>query len=268
MLIPDNLRQEHMPMMVYALCKAVKNGSYSEDELIKFLSASRVTNDEKSIAQAGNVATFAKNAGFISDEKGILTTDFSSEELDTPLDFSYAVLKRLDIEGSKKFAILLKWYLWRGTSVEAIENHTEMRKEMLEDAKIKQMNVSVDLVHGFLFWIEFLGIATPSYTTMGCYEYSIENVLINYIKDHQAELRKHGNMPAKEFFDSLSIGVCFIPLCYEKTTVCSALSYALRVIERLGIIEIEDKNDGSVTWHLEKSNSFKTGNSFTNIKVK
>ena len=33
MLIPDSLRQENMPMMVYYLCKAVASGKYSEDEI-------------------------------------------------------------------------------------------------------------------------------------------------------------------------------------------------------------------------------------------
>jgi hypothetical protein len=268
MLIPDSLRQEHMPMMVYALCRAVKNGKYSEDDLIKTLAASNRIYDEKSIGQAGTVLTFARNAHFVDVKNGVVATDFDEEELFTPSKFSSALLKRLDLDSSKSFATMLKWYLWKGISIEAFDNHKAIRQEMLEDAKLKQMNVSEDQTHGFLFWLEFLGIATHSYQAMGCYNYSIENILIEYIATNNKELKKHGDMPMQEFLTILGSDICFIQLCYENTNVCSALSIALRIIERMGIIEIVDKNDGSMTWHLEKSNTFRVGNSFTNIKVR
>lgn len=271
MLIPENLRQEDMPMMVYAVCRAVKKGDCTEEGLIKKLSVTNLCKDDKSREQVSNVVNFAKAAGVITVTAGKLITDFEDGELTTPLSFSQAMLKRIDREMSGQFCDMLRWYLWNDEKVAALESHKDIRKEMLEDSHLKQLNVSEHLTHGFLFWIEFLGIATHSTTAknaMGNYNCSIENILIRYIETHNAELKKYGNMPAGEFFSLLEKDLFFIPLCYSETEVSYALSFALRVLNRLELIDIEDKNDGSLTWHLTRSNMFRTGNSFTNIKVR
>ena len=268
MLIPDTLRQEHMPMMVYALCRAVKANDYTKDELIKDLSVTNITKDEKSSDQVEKVLNFCKNAGFVTVNGERVNTDFTNEELNSQKDFVFALLKKIRVENSEKFRETLKWFLWRGPRVEAIDNHNDFRSEMLEDSKLKQLNVKIDFTHGFLFWVEFLGIATHSIGLMGGYNYSIENILITYIDNNRNALKSRGDIPMQEFLDILSNDLFFIPMCYEKTDICYSLSFALRVIEKLDIIDIVDKNDGSKTWHLERSNTFKIGNSFTNIKVR
>lgn len=269
MLIPDNLRQEDMPMMVYALCKAVKNGNYSEDELIKYISVSENYKDDSSANIVRVVLNFAQKAGFIQNENSKnLITEFNETELESPLAFSQSLLKRLEMDNSKLFSEALKWFLWKGPLVEGLETHKDVKREMDEDSLLKQYNISEDFVHGFLFWIEFLGIATHTIGAMGCYNYSIENILIAYLNNNADKYKKYGNMPAKDFFEMLGEDIFFIKLCCANTTVCDSLSIALRIIEKLNIVELEDKNDGSMTWHLQKSNTFKVGNSFTNVKVR
>ena len=268
MLIPDTLRQEHMPMMVYALCRAVGTKEYTEEELINDLSATNITKDEKSSGQVGNVLNFCRNAGFVTIKGERVSTDFTKDELNTQKDFMFALLRKIDVHKSERFKDTLRWFLWKGQTVETIDNHKDIRKEMLEDSRLKQLNLSEDFTHGFLFWTEFLGIATHSIGAMGGYNYSIENILIPYIDKNRDALKKRGNIPMQEFLDILSSDLFFIPMCYEKTDICYSLSFALRVIEKMDIIDIEDKNDGSMTWHLERSNTFKIGNSFTNIRVR
>ena len=268
MLIPDTLRQEHMPMMAYALCRAVKANDYTEDELIKDLSATNIAKDEKSREQAGKVLNFCRSAGFVTVKNERVTSGFSEDELVSPKAFAFALLRKIDIEKSEKYKEVLKWFLWKGPDVEAIDNHKDVRKEMLEDSRLKQLNITEDYTHGFLFWTEFLGIATHSIGSMGAYNYSIENILIEYIRKNRDLLRSRGNIPMQEFLEILSKDLFFVTMCYEKTEICYSLSFALRVIEKLDVVDLEDKNDGSMTWHLEKSNSFKVGNSFTNIKVR
>lgn len=266
MLIPENLRQEHMPMMVYAICNIAKKGMYSEEELIKQLTLSIDFSDE-SCGLARKVLLFCKDANFVEIDKGIVISNFTDAELETPADFSVALLKKIDFEKSEKFSAMLKWFLWKGLSVEALEYHKDVRNEMLEDTYLKQLNISEDTTHGFLFWVEFLGIATHTWQKMGCYNYSIDDILLKYIEKNRAELIKYGSMPTLEFLNILSKDIGFIPYCYANTEICCSLSLAFRILDRLGKIEIIDKNDGSMTWHLEKSYTFKVGNSFTNIKV-
>lgn len=269
MLIPDNLRQEDMPMMVYALCKAVNEKKLSEEELIRYISVTDNYSDENSVTIVRTVLNFTRKAGFICiDNSKKLYTEFTESELGTPVAFAQAVLGKLDLENSQLFAKAMRWFLWKGPLVESLETHKDVKREMDEDSLLKQFNYSEDFVHGFLFWIEFLGIATHTSGAMGCYNYTIENILIEYFRNNAEKYKKYGNMPAKDFFEMLSGDLSFIRLCYANTTVCDSLSIALRIMEKLGIVKIEDKNDGSMTWHLQKSNIFKVGNSFTNVKVR
>lgn len=269
MVIPDNLRQEHMPMMIYAICSAVKSGEYVTEDLVKAMTITNTVDDSDSQDRVNYVLNYMKKAGFVEENKvnSKLSTEFLEAELKSPMDFSTALLKRLDLENSEKFLTILKWFLWKGPVVEGLENHKAVRAEMMQDSQLKHLKISEEYVHGFMFLVEFLGIATHSYQAMGCYNYSIENILLKYINKHKALLKSHGNMPVKEFLNLLAMEICFIPYCYANTEICYALSFALRVLEKMNVIELQDKDDGSMTWHLIKSQIFTLGNSFTNIRV-
>lgn len=281
MLIPENLRQEHMPMMVFALCKLVKMGKYNDEELINRLFYQFAEKTDNNLP--GMVLDFAEKGEFVKKENDVFVTDFTNEELSSTRSFSRAILRKIDMDESKKFSSVLQWLLWEDLKFEELETHKDVKSEMDENDKLKSMNINENYVHGFLFWTEFLGITVATSVSkgekdksltdrnvgrsMGCYNFSLEDILFEVINDRKKELLKRGNMPVSEFLEIMADDISFIPLCFNGTTVCFVLSYALRVLERMGVVYLSTIDDSPETWHLTKSETFTTGNSFTNIKV-
>ena len=93
MLIPDSLRMEHMPKIVYVLVKLVNAGLYSEEELRKRITASICKEYNDTSRERFNLLlSFACDGNLIYEENGYYKTKFVDEELRTFSEFTYALL--------------------------------------------------------------------------------------------------------------------------------------------------------------------------------
>ncbi len=262
MLIPDTLRQEDMPMMVYYICKYVKSGEYKEEEVINRLTGFSYESDPKDPNPIRTVLKFARDS-FISVDKstGIYSTSFTDAELKDYSSFSAAVLKKLELNDENKFNKMLKWL---------VEDRRELSKYTTADDFLPAMNIkninNANTIHGFLFWCEMLGIITFDGRKRGSVTYSLDSMLKSIIVSDNI-FKQKGSMPAKEFFDVLEEHVYFVPMCIKNNIVSYPLSQAIRILEYSGVLKIENMQDSGDVWHLEQSNAFLAGNHFTNIKV-
>ncbi len=260
MLIPDSLRQENMPMMVYYLCKAVASGKYSEDEIKENITAFR---DDKTSTDAYNrVFKFSENVFIFKDKKtNELSCVFSMDELADYSSFSSALLEKIELNQTNKFSQMLMWLI-------GSENRKLDKYPRAEDF-VPAMGINgIDQnnVHGFLFWCEMLGLISFSSYRSGRVAYSLDSVLSKYLEKHE-ELKQEGFIPAKKFFDYLAKDIFFIKLCIHDNNVSYPLSQAIRMLEQAELIKLETMKDVGDVWHLSKSDVMVKGNNFTNIKV-
>lgn len=275
MLIPNSLRQEDMPQMVYAILKQISNGKYTKDDVKKRVTASIKTNiGEKSQQQFSRLLSFLFDAEMIYEKGDVLYTYFDEEELQTINDFSYSLLGKMQIDKNNKFDMMLKWYL--STDVFNESNFTSSAEKiahsMMECSYLKAGvwgKISQNDVHGFLFWVEMFKIAYFEERRSGHVYFGIENIMMEYIKRHP-ELREKGDMSTEEFLNALSQDLYFIPMCYEEGThnIMHALSLGIRVLENAEIIELNYRDDSDQRWHLTNSTVFTSGNTFTNVRIK
>lgn len=266
MLIPDSVRQEDMPMMVYFLCKLVSSGKYTEDEAINLLTASTISGFSKYKSESNPIADvvrFTRDEGkFIKEgQDGILYSDFSEEEISTFALFMDAILKKMQIDEKNKFIRMLKWLLVEKRDLSRFTKTSDYPAAMNIDG-VNDENT----VHGFLFWAEAMGVITFEGKKGGTVVYSLESILERYVERHP-ELSKRGAIPAREFLDELTEEVFFIPMCIHNNTLSFALSQGIRILEQAGMIELLTANDSGDSWHLYPSEVFLKGNNFSNIRV-
>jgi len=272
MLIPNSLRMEHMPKMVYSLVKLVCNGDYSEDELRKRITASISKEYQDTSKDRFNlILGFAKDSGMISEENGLFKSDFTTLEMESFSEFTYSLLKRMSIRNDNMFDAMLRYYLSADKYVESefTTSANKFREKVIEDAEVKRFHVEEDSVHGFFFWIEAFEIANFEENRRGHVYYCLENLLIKYLNKHP-EIKKMGSLPTKAFLDKLSEDLYFIPFCCEteRNRITYPLAQALRILENMEIIDLEYRQDSDQMWHLPKSDIFVNGNTFTNVRVR
>lgn len=272
MLIANSLRQECMPKMIYALVKLVKSDKYSEIELRKTLTASICSEyDDNSKDLFSKVLSFSIESGMVNEDQGYYTTTFDLEEIKSFSNFTYSLLGKLSSQTKDNmFNSLLKIYLNQNNIFENefTDTAAKFREKVLNEALIKPFNISEDNIHGFFFWAEALGIANFEKDKSGHLYYSIENVLLKYLKNHK-ELRQGGYFTAKEFFNELGKELFFIPFCIDENInlISYPMSQALRILENMELISIDYRQDSEEKWHLTQSEIFNSGNTFTNVGV-
>lgn len=270
MLIPNTLRQEHMPLMVYSLCKLAEDQALNRDEMQKYMTASFVkTYKEKSENQFNLVFAFAKAAGFIDENQRGVTCNFSKEELSSFSTFTYAVLTKIYLE-ENKFNTILKWYLQQDMSVESDFTGTarSFRERALEDQQVRKYGIEEDDIHGFFFWVEAFNIAMFEKYRSGHMLFCIENLLLQYLKRH-SELVAMGSISIMDFFEKVQEDIYFIPYCYDNLTnrIYYPMAQALRILDNMGMIRLEYVKDSARSWHMPKSAIFTKTNMITNIRV-
>ena len=82
MLIPNSLRMEHMPKMIYVLVKLVESGKYTENDLRKRITANIQNElDVLSRDRFNLILNFACEAGMIIEQNGYYSTEFKKEQL-------------------------------------------------------------------------------------------------------------------------------------------------------------------------------------------
>ena len=269
MLIPDSLRQEDMPMMVYYVCKFINGGEYSEEQIINNITAApkkgldfyrrNSPSDNNPIQHVMSFAEYQNN--FIKkNEIGKYETVFTKSELDNYEEFSYAVLRRLDIGKDNKFSKMLTWLL-------------SEKQELSKYTRASDYPVAMDIsgvdentIHGFLFWIEMLGLVCFEGRRSGTVSYSLDTVLMKYIKKHP-ELKKRGSIPMREFCEEIVEEIPLIKLCINGNNLSGPLSLGFRVLEHAGKVKFEYMKDSGDVWHLSQSSVFSSGNNFSNVRV-
>ncbi|WP_248402986.1 hypothetical protein [Butyrivibrio fibrisolvens] len=260
MLMPDSLRQEYMPMMVYYLCKAVDSTVCNEDDLKGKMTAFQ--DDKNSSDEFNKVFKFSENVFIKKDEKtGEISSVFSSEELKDYKSFSKSLLTKLELKRSNKFSQMLEWLI--GSENRKLDKYTRA-EDFVPAMGID--GIDHNTVHGFLFWCEMLGIISFNGYRSGRVSYALDSILYDYLEDHE-ELKQEGYIPAKLFFDKMASELFFIKICIHENNVSYPLSQAIRILEQAKMIKIETMKDIGDVWHLSKSNILLKGNNFTNIKV-
>ncbi len=271
MLIPNSLRMEYMPKMVYAIVRLVGSGQYTADELRKRITASVTRNyDDSSNDRFGMLLTFALDGGFIREKNGYFETEFTDEELESFPEFTYALLGKLIIQNNNMFDAMLKYYLSSDQTIEGDYTGTaaKFREKSLEDPKVKSFRIEEDNVHGFFFWVEALGIATFESYRSGHLYFCVEELLLRCINKHP-EFKNLGSMPTKQFLDLIQRDLYFIPFCCadDGNVIMYPLSQALRILDNMGVIALENRQDSDQMWHLPSSRVFSKNNTFTNVRV-
>lgn len=266
MLISDSVRQEDMPIMVYYLCKLVNSGKYNEDQIVDLITASTVSGYKKYKGESNpinDVIRFARDEGkFVSESAdGTFETAFSKEQLSSFDLFMQAVVSKIELDDSNKFNKMLKWLLVEKRELSKYTKTADFPVAM----NIEGVN-DENIIHGFLFWAEAMGIIAFEGKKSGTIVYTLEEVMGRYISSHQ-DLKKRGAIPAREFFEELSEAIFFIPMCLYNNTVSYALSQGIRILEQAGVIELVTVKDSGDSWHLYHSDVFVSGNNFTNIRV-
>lgn len=271
MLIPDTLRQEHMPKMVYALVKLVNSGYYTSEDLRKRLTASMCKEyDDASKDRFNLLLSFAIDGEFISKENGYYKSEFQKDELVSFSEFTYSLLGKMDSSTDNKFNTLLKYYLSTGKYEESefSSGAERFREKAVENPDVKKYHIEVDSIHGFLFWIEAFQIANFEANRSGHVYFALENLLIKYLEKHP-ELKSRGSMPVNVFLDTLKEDIYFIPFCCsgEGNILTYPMAQALRILENMDMIRLEYRQDSDKMWHLPASFVFSNGNTFTNVRV-
>ena len=168
------------------------------------------------------------------------------------------------------FNALLKYFLSTNNyeESEVSSSASKFREKALENAEVKKYRIEEDSVHGFLFWIEALGISKFEGNRSGHVYFCLENVILNYL-ERNPEIRNKGDMPVSEFLDELKKELFFIPYCIEsqRNMITYPLAQALRILENMDMIQMNYRQDSDQMWHLPTSDVFSNGNTFTNVRV-
>ena len=269
MLIPDSLRQEDMPMMVYFVCKFISGGEYSEQQIIDNVTAAakkgmeyyrlNTPSDSNPIQQVMSFAEYQNNF-ILKNKNGKLETTFSKEELKSFDDFSYATLKKIKIDKDNKFSKMLAWLLGEKQDLSKYTRATDFPVAMNIEG------IDANIIHGFLFWIEMLGLVCFEGRRTGTVAYSLETVLARYLERHP-ELKKRGSIPMREFCEELVDEIPLLGLCIKGNNISFPLSQGFRVLEHMEKIKFDYMKDSGDVWHLSQSSVFKSGNNFSNVRV-
>lgn len=271
MLIPNTLRMEHMPKMVYVLVKLVNSGEYTGEDLRKRLTASMYKEyDTVSRDRFNLLLSFACAGEFITKENGFYKTEFNESELSSFSEFTYALLGKMNTMADNMFNALLKYYLSTDKYEESefSSSAEKFRIKAIENAEVKKYNVEEDSIHGFLFWIEAFQIANFEGYRSGHVYFALENLLMKYLEKHP-EIKNAGSMPVRIFLDKLKQDIYFIPYCCEdeRNGITYPMAQALRILENMDLIQLEYRQDSDQMWHLPASLVFSSGNTFTNVRV-
>lgn len=271
MLIPNTLRMEHMPKMVYVLIKLINSGEYTSEDLRKRITASMCQEYEDVSRDRFNLLlTFACAGELITEENGFYKTEFKENELISFDEFAYSLLGKMSSATDNMFNALLRYYLSTSNFEESefSSSAEKFRIKAIENAEVKKYNVEEDSIHGFLFWIEAFQIANFEGNRTGHVYFAIENLLMKYLEKHP-EIKNAGSMPVREFLDRLQQDIYFIPFCCEsdRNGITYPMAQALRILENMDMIQLEYRQDSDQMWHLPASFVFSSGNTFTNVRV-
>lgn len=270
MLIPDTLRQEDMPMMVYFVCKFISGGEYSEKQIIDNITASpqkgndyyrlNSPSDSNPIQHVMGFAEYQNNFIYENTD-GKYKTVFSKDELESYSEFSYATIKKIAIDKDNKFSKMLAWLLSEKQELSKYTRANDfpvaMNIEGVDDANI---------IHGFLFWIEMLGLVCFEGRRTGSITYSLETILSKYLEKHP-ELKKRGSIPMREFCDEIVGEIPLLGLCIKGNNLSFPISQGFRVLEHAQKIKFDYMKDSGDVWHLSQSSVFTSGNNFSNVRV-
>ncbi len=269
MLMPDGLRQEEMPLMVYYLCKFIASGDYTEEEVVDYITSSMVSGYGKIKATEKNnpivnVIGYSRDLFFVTDNnKGTLVSKFNKSELESPEDFSYSIIKRLELDEDNKFNKMMEWLVSENRNPLVFSKYSDVLNAM----PIK--GIDENMLHGFAFWAEFLGVINMSGSggkRKLPFDYALDSLLCRFLDRHE-ELKEQGAIPVREFMSVLSNDIYFIPMCIKGNHVMGPLSQAVRIVEQVGRIKLTKVSDTGDIWHLTPSNIFRNGNDFSNIEV-
>ena len=269
MIIPDTVRQEDMPQMVYILCKLASLNNYSKDQIRKLMTSSnqKEYDDDNGKERFDHVFNFAKSAGMISEEHESITSNFKNGEVESFYKFTLALLKKMELQKNGKFDTMLKWLLLQDSDIENIKKTSDIKIRMDQDKTLQVLNIQEDLLHGFEFWCEAFQIINFADNKRGRIFFCLEDLLLGVLNNNIFD--KKGLMPVHEFFRELEEYIYFMPYTYsfDDKRIYYPLSRAIRVLELSNKISLNTVQDSEQTWHLYPSEIYRAGNNFTHIKV-
>ncbi len=269
MLIPENVRQECMPMMVYNVCRLVSYRECTKQDIIRLITAgtsndsnendySEENSDNKSINPISQVIKFCIDGEFIKEENGKYKCLVDSACLESFADFTYEILCGLKKKVNSSFDVFFNSVINQKRNVSDYSTAQSYIK-LVKNEKVKSEN----RVHGCLFWMEALGFIGFDGNKKGSIHFCLEEVIQQFIEKKGLT----GYYNASVFFNLMKNEIPLIEYCLKDNVVNYSMSQGLRVLERQGIIQFDTQSDSGDIWHLEQSPVFVDGNEFSRVKV-
>lgn len=269
MLIPENVRQECMPMMVYNVCKLASYRECTKQDIIRLITAGTCdaqndddTADEvldtKSANPVSKVIKFCTDGEFVKEDNGKYKCLINPTCLSSFSDFTYEILCNLKKRENSSFDVFFNAVMNQKRNISDYSTAQSYIK-LVKNEKVK----SEDRVHGCLFWMEALGFIGFDGIKKGSIHFSMDDVIQQFV------IKKgiNGYYNASAFFSLMKNEIPFIDYCLKDNVVNYAMSQGLRVLERQGILRFDTQSDSGDIWHLEQSPVFVDGNEFSRVKV-
>lgn len=261
MRIIDSLRQEHMPYMVFTLCRFVGSKKMKSDELMKYLTLNDSAENKKSRQNFNKVFSFAKDCGFVSEDlEGYIVTTFTKKELDSYRKFRYKVFEEVTYDLNTNFTGITKWLLSQDKSIFNMGVDEFM-------ANIPQkFTPSKDYTRGYFFWAEALGLINIYKSTNRKIYFAVQEILVDWLKFNKP-FRKGEQVLCQVFINKLIDDCPIFNESFSSNRINFALSCALRIMHESGYIKLIYVKDSGDIWNLHESNAYQENNKITEIKV-
>lgn len=259
MEIVDTLKPDHMPEMVYALCKMAKNGKYTVDEI-----KSKITLDDNDSNKQFNAPfKFALDCEFIfeSDDKKIKTV-FTDEDLSSYRRFRFRIFKEV-YKKNTNFTHASRWYLSQNESIYKITKGDDLYVAFSDSLTNKANEKSFALA--FRFWIIFMGLATKTKNSQSFgLLFATNNIIQDWI-EFDKPFEKGQVVSCREFFDKLVYDLPVFNVCVNNNSINLSLTIGLRALDYNDYISLIYSPDSGDIWKLHQSKYGKVD--ITNIKV-
>lgn len=246
MKIADSLRQECMPEMVYSICKMTL--IYNDKEKIQRAICLN-NNSQKSQDQFNTVYKFAKDCGFITEQKGKAYCLLDNNKLETFAQFRFQVANNVFQTNDSLFEKIAKWYM----NKDDYYIFTRESSESLAEYTNSELKTEIDKYYalGFRFWMVDLGFLSFQNYRRGAMLFSCHNYLLQWIKDQNFE--ENIFFPVRKMMDRLIMDCPLFESMIHNNHLNLAFSMAMRVLKNAEYIDARRVKDSGDVWHIEDS---------------
>lgn len=263
MRIVDSLRQEHMPDMVYTLCKFVGNKRMKHDDVMKYITLNDSEDNEKSRQNFSQVYSFSKDCGFILVEPdGTIVSAFEKKDLENFRKFRYRVFVNVMDDLNTDFTGLVKWILNQDKSFLSSSKPNEIIANVPSN-----YTITMNYVRGFYFWIEALGLVNILETPSRRIYFATHEILRDWLR-YEKPFKKGERILFRNFVSRLLEDCPIFEEAFRDNRINFALSGALRILSESNQIELIYTKDSGDMWNLYNSNAYQSSNQVTELEVK